>query len=106
MKVNLLARGFPIKLIRRSIDMATTPRLASSEPRKTTAIPLILAFDPRKRNLNTLVSANKPLLSTDSMGKRFEEEYHMMVTYRRPRNLKDILVHSDFQTKTKTKPGM
>ena len=40
------------------------------------------------------------------MGQRFKDEYHTMITFRRPRNLKDILVHSDFTRKRKLTPGM
>ena len=67
---------------------------------------MILTFDPRKRCLNQHVTANEPLLATDSMGQRFHDEYHTMVTFRRPRNLKDILVHSDFHKKPRRSPGM
>ncbi len=106
LKRNLITRGFPPKLIRRSMDLALSPHQPGNLMRKTQSIPLILTFDPRKRNMNNFVTANEPLLSTDSMGQRFRDEYHTMITFRRPRNLKDILVHSDFTRKRKQTPGM
>ncbi len=103
---NLIARGFPAKLVRRSIDLASAPNRSTSTEKKTQSVPLILTFDPRKRDLNKHITNNEPLLNTDLMGQRFNEEYHTMITFRRPRNLKDILVHSDFVRKPKTRSGM
>ncbi len=103
---NLISRGFPAKLVRRSIDLASTPNKDTNARKETESVPLILTFDPRKRDLNSHVRQNEPLLTTDSMGQRFHEEYHTMITFRRPRNLKDILVRSDYVRKPKSRPGM
>ncbi len=106
LKSNLQARGFPARLIQRSIDMALNNTKPNDQTRDTKAIPLILTYDPRKKAMNKIITDNEKLLETDSMGSGFKKEYHTMVTYRRPRNLKDILVHSDFVRPPKRKNGM
>ncbi len=106
LKSNLVERGFPTRLVQRSIDLALDKNRPPKAKKHTTAIPLIMTYDPRKKELNKIITTNEATLQTDSMGSHFHKEFHSMVTYRRPRNLKDILVHSDFVRNPIQKPGM
>ena len=72
---------------------------------KKTPIPLILTFDPSFPNWTKALQQNLERLDTDEQGRDLLREYKPMVTFRCPRNLRDLLVNADVKAKKPTTAG-
>ena len=56
---------------------------------------MILTYDPHLIDVEKTFKQFLPLLEEDPLGTQFHEKLKPMLTYRRPRNIKDIIVHTD-----------
>ncbi len=95
----LLSREYPERLVTMSIEKALKDYESKERQQKKSPIPLILTFDPAFPDWTKLLASNLDLLGTDEPGQDLLREYKPMVTYRRPRSLRDILVNADVKTK-------
>ena len=96
MTAHLSTRGYPMKLLLDSQSKAAAldrTTLINPPPRPTTDqnIPLIVTFDPNHQNISNGIDRSRFLL--DNVKPPLTNQ-RVMVTFRRNKNLKDILVHS------------
>ncbi len=104
---NLAKRNFPRALIKRSIDKAKHDIVnPTRREERREGIPLILTYHPERTQAKQTIKKYEKLTSTDPLGERYDQLYMTMLTYRRPKNLRDLLVHSDFVRPMKMTMGM
>ena len=98
LKAFLEARGYKSSNVQSQLDKAAaTPRTTALECRRrdpTERIPLVCDWNEHLPDLGRLLRQFQPILqSTDDLASCFSQT--PLLSYRRPRNLRDILVHAD-----------
>ena len=91
MKGYFLRRSFPESCIDTGTKGALDSFMNLRQKPTHETIPLILTYDPSLDNRTSILQENIEWVKHDEMGKLLVRDYKPMVTYRRPRNLKDIL---------------
>ena len=105
MKGYFIERQFPTTLIDACIERALQNSSQPKLPPLVEPIPLILTYDPSFPQETQELRTNSTWLSQDEIGKTPLKEYRPMICYRRPMNLKDLLVRADVKPPTKKPTG-
>ena len=100
MKEYFRVRGYPNKLVHNDLKKVPTVRTTLLTPTPTghnestnTKVPLVLTYNPFNIGIRRILLDNFSILSSDPEARRIFRE-PPLVSYRRERNLCDILVHS------------
>ena len=99
MKDNFLARGFPENQLNNDLRRVATVTRAEALTRQSRnvatddRVPLVLTYNPFNTRTRRIMIGNFNILTTDPETRSIFPELPL-VSYRRDRNLRDILVHS------------
>ena len=108
LKQHLRRRGYPEHLLTSEIQRATsTPRDAALRHRtrdKTTRIPLVVTYNPTLPSLGQVTRAHHHILQASDRLKRAVPS-PPIIAFRRPRSLRDLLVHAEIKPLTRRAPG-
>ena len=106
MKTFFLARGYPETSLTNDLRrVSTVPRddaLAPPPHRNDNAgnrVPLVLTYNPFNTGTKRILLDNFDILSTDPTTRRIFPEFPL-VSYRRDKNLRDVLVYSSGNSHT------
>ena len=113
MAKDFLKRGYPTHIIEESIikvrrsnrDELLAPKLVKTTASDTidpTQEILVTTYNPNDNTLLHLAKKNWGILGKCT-NTRFIHDHRLLTAYRRPKNLRDMLVRADCQVKTKTK---
>ena len=107
-----LDRAYPLRLIEEAVikarrlnreELLNPPKQAETTPADN--IILTTTYQPQDNTLKEIVSNNWDLLGKSPNTQKLHKK-HLMVGYRRPKNLRDILVRADVTVKTSNAPSI
>ena len=101
LKSHLLHRGYKSSFVQDEIDRAShirredalTPRTRTCHNKR---VPLVVTYHPNLPNLTALTKNNLPVLHASSLLKKAIPEWPL-IAYRRPKNLRDLLVKAELK---------
>ncbi|KAL9989357.1 hypothetical protein ACROYT_G003898 [Oculina patagonica] len=106
-----VARGYPVQLVREGRrKAASTPRtllLAEKNTNQTATnrVPMVTTYHPKNTPVSNILSRNHNILADDDSTKLIFSQPPLKA-YRRAKNLRDLLVHCDFQTQPEQEPDI
>ena len=108
LKDHLSKRGYSEQLldleINHAISMPDHSRLSHSDRRNLDHVPLIVTYHPNLPRLECTIRHYHHILQ-DSDRLKHSIPSFLIIAFRRPRNLRDLLVHANISPKARDPPG-
>ena len=100
-----LERNYPANVVDHALDQISSlsqeQALQSSEKSSSTnLIPFVVEYNPSLPNIGLIINKYWDLLQLSQKGSvKYVHEYKPILAFKRPKNLRDFLVHSSFKDK-------